>query len=95
MPSPQITTSFQPRVFEIAACKGFQIIDYSKDLSLVFDENRIAAFKNYQELKEKIDFYLAHPEERQKIVDYMYAVVKDEYSWDNQVKKIAEKMGIC
>jgi len=95
MPSPQIATSFQPRIFELAACKCFQILDYSKDYSDIFDEDRIATFKNYNDLKEKIEFYSKNPEERQKVVDYMYLVVNGVYSFNNQIKQLAEELGIC
>lgn len=94
MPSPQIATSFQPRIFELAACKCFQILDYSKDYSDIFDENRIATFKNFNELKEKIKFYSKYPEERQRITDYMYSVVNGKYTFNNQIKLLAGQLEI-
>ena len=89
MPSPQILTGFQPRVFEIAAAKGFQIIDHSDDLYPIFGSDFVS-FRSYQDLKEKIDYYIAHPKERLEIVDRMYKVVKDNYTWKNQFRKVLD-----
>ena len=87
MPSPQILTSFQPRVFEIAAAKGFQIIDHSEELTKIFGDEYVS-FKSFDDLKEKIDYYLTRPEERTLMVDKMYNRVKDNYTWTAQLKKV-------
>jgi len=91
MPSPQIFTSFQPRVFEIAASKGFQIIDYSDELESIFCDDYVS-FKTFNELKEKIDYYLNKPDERNKIIENMYKKVKNEYTWTNQICKILNQL---
>jgi len=92
MPSPQIFTSFQPRVFEIAATKGFQIIDHSECLADIFKEVNVPTFKSISELKEKIRYFLKHPNERKQIVEEMYQVVKSNYTWENQTKILLEKI---
>ncbi|MGK9369479.1 glycosyltransferase family protein [Melioribacter sp. Ez-97] len=86
IPSPQIFTSFQPRVFDIAATKGFQIIDFSPKLLEVFDNINIVTFKNINELKEKINYYTKNERDRDSIIEEMYCRVKDEFTWENQVK---------
>ena len=91
MPSPQILTSFQPRVFEIAASKGFQIIDYSDELKDIFGDEYVS-FQSYKELKQKINYYLKHPEERAKIVDLMYLKVRDEYTWTKQIERVISQI---
>lgn len=88
IPSPQILTGFQPRVFEIAATKGFQIIDHSNELYKIFDEEEVVTFKNLGELKEKIRYYLDHDKERENIIEKMHNKVVENYTWKNQVKKI-------
>jgi len=89
MPSPQIFTGFQSRVFEIAAARGFQIIDHSDDLYAIFGDDFVS-FRSYTDLKEKIDYYLSHPDERLRIAEKMYEVVKDDYTWKNQFRKVLE-----
>lgn len=92
MPSPQILTGFQPRVFEIAACKGFQIIDHSYELYSIFDEDKIVTFKNIDDLKEKIKFYLSHDKERNEIVNKMYKRIVNDYTWEKQIEKVFKKI---
>ncbi len=94
MPSPQIAYSFQPRVFEIAASKGFQIILHSDELRQFFDLDKIATFHSYCELKEKLNFYLSNPEERQIIVDYMYQETVNKRTFKAEIERLAKAMKI-
>lgn len=93
MPSPQIFTTFQPRVFEIAATKGFQIIDHSDELDDIFG-NDYVSFKNYDDLKEKIDYYLINHEERKRITEKMYEKVVNNFSWESQISKLFGEIGL-
>ena len=90
MPSPQILTGFQPRVFEIAAAKGFQIIDFRNDLLDYFSEDEIVTFRNPFELKEKINFYLNNNNARLEIVNNLYNKVINKYSWNNVASNILD-----
>ncbi|RMF92373.1 MAG: hypothetical protein D6734_12425 [Candidatus Schekmanbacteria bacterium] len=57
-----------PRIFEIAACGGFQLVDKRSLLKEQFEiGEEIECFTDIDELKEKIDYYLSHPEERKAI----------------------------
>jgi len=56
------------RVFEVLCCGGFALTEYRKDLEEFFDIGReIDVFSSPEEAKEKIDHYLSHPDERQKM----------------------------
>jgi len=91
MPSPQILTSFQPRVFEIAACKGFQIIDYSEELENIFGVN-VPSFKSYKELKVQIKKYLNDEELRISIANSMHDIVVNDYTWAKQTSNMWSKI---
>lgn len=91
LPSPQILTGFQPRVFEIAACKGFQIVDHSEELHSIFNKDEIVTFKGAEDLKNKIDYYLKKSNERKKIAEKLYEKVINEFTWENQIAKIINK----
>lgn len=53
------------RAFEIAGIGGFQMIDWRPGLAQLFEDGvEIVSFRDYGELRAKIDHYLAHPEER-------------------------------
>jgi spore maturation protein CgeB len=63
-----VNESINNRTFDIAASNSFQIVQYCKDLSHLFQEKEeITSFQSHQELLQKIDYYLHHPEERAQI----------------------------
>ncbi len=90
MPSPQVITGFQPRFFEIAACKGFQIVDWRKELDETFSENDLVTFKNIEDLKDKITYFLRNLEKRKPYVENLFGKVWNKYNWEHQAKKILE-----
>lgn len=53
------------RVFDVTASGGFLISDYMPEIEQFYGDN-IPMFKSKEELKELINYYLAHPEERAK-----------------------------
>jgi spore maturation protein CgeB len=92
IPSPQIFTSFQPRVFDIAASKGFQIIDHSNELYNIFDKEEVVTFKSISELKNKIRLYKDNENFKKQIVEAMYNKIKEDYTWENQAKRIIQSL---
>ncbi len=57
--------AINPRVFEIAACGGFQLCDPCIGLEPLFDfDSELPVYRDLAELRGKIDFFLKHPEER-------------------------------
>jgi spore maturation protein CgeB len=54
-----------PRVFEIAACGGFQLCDPCRGLDRLFDfETELPVYRDLAELRRKIDYFLEHEDER-------------------------------
>ena len=54
------------RVFDIAACGGFVLADWSEALAAVFKVgDEIECHRSFDELEEKTRHYLAHPEQAQ------------------------------
>jgi spore maturation protein CgeB len=88
MPSPQIFTGFQPRVFEIAACKGFQITDWREELDRYFNKDELVSFNNIPDLLEKVNFFLKNPEKRASYIEKAYYKVRNNYTWENQLKTL-------
>ena len=55
-------------LFEVSGCGGFQIADWKPSLPELYEpESEIVTFKSRAELKDKVDYYLAHPGERAEI----------------------------
>jgi len=86
---PQIRDSFSHRAFEIPACGGFLLSDYRPEAENFFDLNKeIVCFKDINELKDKIRYFLKHPEERKSIADKGRERVLSEHTYIHRLKKI-------
>ncbi len=91
MPSPQLTTAFQPRVFEIPACGGFQIVDHREDLFEVFKEDEIVTFRSIPELVEKVEYFLKNPEKRKPYIAAGLRAIQGN-SWKDRAMSIIDNL---
>ncbi|MDD4309778.1 MAG: glycosyltransferase [Candidatus Cloacimonetes bacterium] len=92
LPAPQISLTFQPRVFEIAACQGFQIIDNRAKLRDLFADSDIVTFDSAEELKDKVAYYLSHDAERQQMALRLHEKVWGKYTWQHWADDILSKI---
>lgn len=82
-------------LFEAAGCGAFQITDSKPALPELFEpESEIVIFRTREELKEKVDYYLAHPKERREITDRAYARAHHEHTYEIRLKKIFQILGL-
>lgn len=51
------------RVYDVTASGGFVLTDYLPEIEEVYG-NSVATYKDYYDFKEKLEYYLAHPEIR-------------------------------
>ncbi|MGE5342998.1 MAG: glycosyltransferase [Candidatus Omnitrophota bacterium] len=91
IPNPQCFTTFQQRVFEIAAAGGFQIADYRQDIDDYFNDDELVTFKSIGDLREKIDYFLKHPEERIPFIEKTREKMP-VHTYENRVRDMLEKI---
>lgn len=60
--------SMGPRTYEVAACGAFQITDERRELHEVFGDC-VPTYTDASDLQRKIEYYLAHDDERQAMAD--------------------------
>ncbi len=83
------------RLFEAAGCGAFQIADWKPALDSLFKpEREVVTFETRDELKEKVDYYLSRPEERQQIADRAYARAHREHTYEMRLREMFRVMGL-
>lgn len=83
------------RPFEIAACGGFCISGYADDFETYYKENEEMVFyRTADDLIEKIRYYLAHSEEREKIAKAGYERTLREHTAEKRFGAMFKTMGL-
>ena len=83
-------------LFEAADCGAFQIADWKPGLAELFEpEREIVTFRTRDELKEKVDYYLAHAEERREIADRAYRRAHREHTYEIRLRKMFDVLGLA
>ena len=84
-----IETGLNLRIFETLAAKSFLLTDYSNELDDLFIiGEEIETYQSTEELVDKIDYYLAHDVERNKIARKGYERYLKEYTWEARINKM-------
>jgi spore maturation protein CgeB len=82
-------------LFVAAGCGAFQIAECKPALPELFEpEREIVTYRTGQELKEKVDYYLAHPEERAEISERSYARAQREHTYELRLKRMFDILGL-
>ena len=77
------------RLFEIPACKAFQLVDNKKEIGKYFEIGKeIVTFDDENDLKAKVEYYIAHESEREEIARAGYERIRRDHSLVNRMKKI-------
>ncbi len=79
-----------PRTFEVAACGAFQLVDKRSLLTEVFEADELSTFTSLQELHEKIDYYLAHPQEREAMAQKAQQRVLAEHTYAHRMQTLLD-----
>jgi hypothetical protein len=86
---------FKGRPFEIASAGGFCLCEYAISIAKVFEDGKdIVFFYSKSDLFEKINYYLAHPDQVNKISMAASKKVHEEFSSiaiANKLKKLIEQ----
>jgi len=83
-----------PRVFEAMACGALVFSDHQKDVFSIFkDGEHLVGFRTLEELLKKINYYLHHPEEREKIANCGRQEVLKKHKYVNRLEKLLSIVG--
>lgn len=80
-----------PRTFELAATGAFQLVDNRSLLPELFEIGKeVITFSDEREMHEKIDYYLAHPEERQAVAKAGRARALKDHTYQARITQMLE-----
>ncbi len=75
-----------PRVFDLAAAGAFQLVDWRSQLAEFFAPDReVAVFRTLTEAREKITYYLAHPEARGEMAARAWQRCLAEHTYERRL----------
>ena len=78
-----------PKIFEAMACGAFVMSDNQKDVFKLFKKGvHLEVFYNLEDLKEKLSYYLNHPEERMKIAKQGRQEVITNHTYVKRIEKL-------
>jgi spore maturation protein CgeB len=78
-----------PRTFEIAACGAFQLVDERSELSSLFKPGEeIVTFKDIDDLKNKIAYFLDRKEEREAIAVRARIKAISDHSFERRLEEM-------
>lgn len=85
--------TYTRRCFEIPAAQTFMLAPYTEDLANMYEEDReIVFYRSKEEFVEKIFFYLAHAEERERIAQSGYErLMKSGHEAADRVKEVMKE----
>ncbi|MBI2471666.1 MAG: glycosyltransferase [Planctomycetes bacterium] len=83
------------RDFEVPMSGGLYLTQYHPELENVYEIGKeIVCYKNLDELAEKIHYYLAHPQEAEKIMKAGMLRARREHTWFRRFERAFAAMGI-
>ncbi|WP_042357260.1 CgeB family protein [Bacillus rubiinfantis] len=84
-----IGKSINNRTFDVAACGAFQLIEWKEDLPNHFIEGEeIVSFLNYQDLQEKISYFLKNEAERKQIAHKARERVLNDHTFEKRINQL-------
>ena len=79
------------RLFETAALQTFQLVDNRPGVTTWFNlDDHLATFTTPDELREKVRYYLDHPDDRDMIASAAHQHVLKHHTYDHRWQKVEE-----
>ena len=88
---PQCISGSNQKVFEISACEGFQLAYKLDSIAEFFDVGQeFVCYDTLDDLKEKVDYYLHHEDERRKIARKARKKVIDNHTYKHRMQVVLD-----
>lgn len=88
LPGETVFDFINPRTFDVAGMGRFQLVDRRTLLAEHFGPEEIVTFESARDLREKVDHFLHHPEQRRTIADAARARVMAEHTYEHRMQQL-------
>jgi spore maturation protein CgeB len=79
------------RTFEVPGAGGFLLTAAARDLETFYEPGvEIAVYRGFEDLVDKIDFYLSHPEERDRVARAGYERTLREHTYERRMAEVID-----
>lgn len=93
MTIPNIKSGVPLRVYDILGAGGFCLTNFQAELPMFFEnEKHLVWYYNNEDLYEKVDFYLSHDSERERIAAAGRAYVRETCTYEARIKEMLEQI---
>lgn len=87
----QIRRGLNQRFFDVPACGGFLISDHNDEIATFFTPGEeIVVFDDMPDLREKVDYYLNHPDKRKSIAHAAREKVLAHHTMKNRIEEMIQ-----
>lgn len=87
---PQMVSGVGQRIFDAAAAGAFILAEYKSDIDAVFPSGEVDTFRTRGEMREKAQYYLAHPLERDAKAAAARVRVMNEHTWLHKAQQMLQ-----
>lgn len=77
------------RIYDVSASGGFVFTDYVKEIEVEYGDS-IVMYKNKEEFKEKLEYYLEHEDERKTLAKKAQKITLEKFTNEVAAKKFVE-----
>lgn len=88
---PNIKSGIPLRIWDVLGAGGFLLTNYQAEIPLFFEEGEdLVCFDGIEDMREKVDYYLKHEEERKRIAENGYRKVKAYHSYVDRIQTMLD-----
>lgn len=92
--SPKNVEQMKARPFEINGCGGFQLSYYVEGLERYYEIGQeIAVYLDVDDLIDKVEYFMAYPDEREAIAKRGYQRTLSEHTYEQRFQCVLAQMG--
>lgn len=80
------------RIIDILGAGGFCLTNFQSELPLYFENNEsIVWYESYEDMFEKVAYYIAHDDERERIALNGHQIIKEQFSYERLFPLVMEE----